>query len=134
MPRLCLAFDTSSSITAVALLEEQMLLAEEPHASQDKHAQTLLPRIQACLSQAGRELKDVDVFAVGIGPGSFTGVRVGLATAKGFVLATKKPIRGVVSLSALCRAASAHLGASARGALVAPALDAWKGEVFAALY
>jgi tRNA threonylcarbamoyladenosine biosynthesis protein TsaB len=134
MPRLCLAFDTSSSLTAVALLEDGKLLAQEAEPSQDKHAQTLLPRIQICLSRAGRALADVDLFAVGIGPGSFTGVRVGLATAKGFVLATQKPLRGVVSLAALSRAALAHLNAPTSAPLIAPVLDAFKGEVFAALY
>ncbi|HKU39992.1 MAG TPA: tRNA (adenosine(37)-N6)-threonylcarbamoyltransferase complex dimerization subunit type 1 TsaB [Polyangiales bacterium] len=127
-----LAFDTSASVTAVALLEDARVLAEDSTPSDERHAESLLPRVQHCLSQAAVALRDIDVFAVGIGPGSFTGVRVGVATAKGLALATGKPVRGVVSLAAL--AWSARELAPAADVLVAPILEAYKGEVFAALY
>lgn len=127
-----LAFDTSADVTAVAVLADDEVLAEDSAASAERHAETLLPRIEQCLSAAKLTLADIDVFAVGIGPGSFTGVRVGVATAKGLALATGKPIRGVVSLAAL--AVSALECEPADELLVAPILEAYKGEVFAALY
>jgi tRNA threonylcarbamoyladenosine biosynthesis protein TsaB len=127
-----LAFDTSSNVTAVALVEDARVLVEDSSTSEERHAESLLPRIEHCLAAAGLALRDVDVFAVGIGPGSFTGVRVGVATAKGLALATGKPLRGVVSLAAL--AASVLPLAHEPEALVAPILEAYKGEVFAALY
>lgn len=127
-----LAFDTSGNVTAVAVLDGDRVLIEDSAASQERHAETLLPRIQQCLASAGLSLQQIDVFAVGVGPGSFTGVRVGVATAKGLALATGKPLRGVVSLSAL--AGSALDSVKADEVLVAPILEAYKGEVFAALY
>jgi tRNA threonylcarbamoyladenosine biosynthesis protein TsaB len=127
-----LAFDTSSSVTAVALLEDTRVLVEDSAASEERHAESLLPRIEHCLAISGLALRDIDVFAVGIGPGSFTGVRVGVATAKGLALATGKPVRGVMSLAAL--AASVLELTQQPEILVAPILEAYKGEVFAALY
>ena len=127
-----LAFDTSGDVTAVAVLDGDRVLVEDSAASQERHAETLLPRIEQCLARAGLSLREIDVFAVGIGPGSFTGVRVGVATAKGLALATGKPLRGVVSLSALAGGARESLQCDA--VLVAPILEAYKGEVFAALY
>jgi tRNA threonylcarbamoyladenosine biosynthesis protein TsaB len=127
-----LAFDTSADVTAVAVLEDDRVLVEDSAASAERHAETLLPRIEQCLERAGIALSEIDVFAVGIGPGSFTGVRVGVATAKGLALATGKPLRGVVSLAAL--AGSALECDPQPELLVAPILDAYKGEVFAALY
>jgi tRNA threonylcarbamoyladenosine biosynthesis protein TsaB len=127
-----LAFDTSASATAVAVMHGDVLLAEDISPAEERHAETLLPRIQQCLERSGLALAEIDLFAVGIGPGSFTGVRVGVATAKGLALATGKPVRGVVSLAALAASAFAH--APTDEAYVVPILDAYKGEVFAALY
>ncbi len=128
MPRGVLAFDTSTALTCVAVARDGQLLAQASEPVAERHAQTLLPRVQQCLAEAGMALSDIDLFVVGVGPGSFTGVRVGLATAKGFALATGKPLRGVESLALLARPALAE------PRLVAPLLDAHKGEVFAALY
>jgi tRNA threonylcarbamoyladenosine biosynthesis protein TsaB len=123
-----LAFDTSASVTSVAICEGSQLLVEDDSAGSDRHAEILLPKVQRCLADAGLRLADIDLFAVGIGPGSFTGVRVGVATAKGFGLGLQRPVAGVVSLAALAA------GAQAEGEWLAPVLDAFKGEVFAALY
>ena len=127
-----LAFDTSADVTAVAVLDAEAVVVEDCTPTAERHAETLLPRIEQCLARAGVALADIDVFAVGIGPGSFTGVRVGVATAKGLALATGKPLRGVVSLAAL--AGSLLEREPGTELLVAPILDAFKGEVFAALY
>jgi tRNA threonylcarbamoyladenosine biosynthesis protein TsaB len=132
-PSVVLAFDTSADVTAVALLRDGRVLAQAAEPSAERHAQLLLPRVSACLAAAGLALADVELFAVGIGPGSFTGVRVGLATAKGFGLASGKPVCGVSSLRALARAVF-DAAAAPRKACVMPLLDAHKGEVFAAAY
>jgi tRNA threonylcarbamoyladenosine biosynthesis protein TsaB len=132
-----LAFDTSATVTSVAVCDGSRVLAEDDSVSGDRHAELLLPRVERCLAQSGLTLGDIDLIGVGIGPGSFTGVRVGVATAKGFGLSLQKPVCGVVSLTALAEAAA---GAAVRAALVrdgewlAPLLDAFKGEVFGALY
>jgi tRNA threonylcarbamoyladenosine biosynthesis protein TsaB len=127
-----LAFDTSADVTAVAVLDGDEVTIEDSERTAERHAEMLLPRIEQCLARAGVALAEIDVIAVGIGPGSFTGVRVGVATAKGLALATGKPLRGVVSLAAL--AGSVLEREPGTEVLVAPILDAFKGEVFAALY
>lgn len=128
-----LAFDTSTDVTAVAVTRDAQVLAEAHEPSTKRHAELLLSRVQDCLARAGLALADIDLFAVGLGPGSFTGVRVGVATAKGFGLGTGKPVCGVSSLATLAHAAF-NSGAVASDSLCAPLLDAHKGEVFAALY
>ena len=125
-----LAFDTSTDLTTVALCEGENVLVEDDSASELRHAELLLPRIQRCLATAGAALSSVDLIGVGVGPGSFTGVRVGLATAKGLGLALNKPVAPVVSLHALAQQAMAR----ARARAIGPCQDAFKGELFAALY
>jgi tRNA threonylcarbamoyladenosine biosynthesis protein TsaB len=80
------------------------------------------------LTHAGVKLAELDLLAVGIGPGSFTGVRIGVATAKGLALAEGKPLVGVTSLRALARGMGHGAG------LAVPVLDAHKGEVYCAAY
>ena len=93
-----LAFDTSTDLTTVALCDGDRVLAEDDSRSDARHAELLLPRIQSVLAAAGASLASIELIGVGAGPGSFTGVRVGLATAKGLGLALKKPVAPVVSL------------------------------------
>jgi tRNA threonylcarbamoyladenosine biosynthesis protein TsaB len=123
-----LAFDTSGTATSVAVCDGARVLAEDEAADGARHAEILLPRVERCLAQSGLTLSDIDLLGVGIGPGSFTGVRVGVATAKGLGLSLQKPVCGVISLAALAVAAAGH------GEWLAPLLDAFKGEVFGALY
>ncbi len=124
-----LAFDTCTPTASVAVVDGEVTLAEINASVEARHGETLLPRIEKVLERAGLDLASLDLLAVGIGPGSFTGVRVGLATAKGLALASGKPLRGVVSLRTMARGA---YGADVP--LVAPVLDAYKGEVYSALY
>jgi len=83
------------------------------------------------LAANGRTLADVDGWAAGIGPGSFTGLRIGLATLKGLAYAQRRPIAGASSLAAMALAAVPAAGA---GAILVPLLDAKKGEVYAGFY
>jgi len=123
-----LALDTSSPTTAVAIVDGQRVLAEDDSASEERHGAVLLPRIEAQLHAAGLPLQALELIAVGLGPGSFTGLRVGVATAKGLALATSLPVRGVSTLEALALPLLEH----AERALVV--LDAGRDELYAAAY
>ena len=128
-----LALETSSSVSAVALADGERVIAEDDTPSETKHGETLLPRIRALLDEAGWSLQQLELIATGVGPGSFTGLRVGLATAKGLALATGVPIRGVSSLRVLARGAAAA-GNAQPGQRLLTWLDAYRGEVFGAVY
>jgi tRNA threonylcarbamoyladenosine biosynthesis protein TsaB len=123
-----LAFDTSSDPTAVAVADDDRVLAQDDSPQGDRHGEVLLPRIEAQLRAAGVALSEIDLIGVGLGPGSFTGLRVGVATAKGLALATAIPICGVSSLEVLAR------GVLDAAELAAVVLDAGRGELYAAVY
>jgi tRNA threonylcarbamoyladenosine biosynthesis protein TsaB len=91
-----------------------------------KHGAILLPLVASALEHAALDRRAIELVAVGLGPGSFTGTRIGVATAKGLSLALDRPLMGVCSLRAIARAAP--------GSWVVAATDAYKGEVYAALY
>jgi tRNA threonylcarbamoyladenosine biosynthesis protein TsaB len=112
---LILAFDTATDVATSALVDDGEVLGERA-----SRAQTLLEDVDALLRQGGARPSDVDGLAVGVGPGSFTGVRVGLATARGLALALGVPAAGVSTLAALA--------AGAPGAT--PVIDARRREVF----
>src|SRR4051812_30240035 len=98
---LTLAFDTATQVATSALVDDGELLGER-----SSRAQTLLEDVDALLRQAGAHPRDVDVLAVGIGPGSFTGVRIGLAVARGLALALDVGGAGVSTLDALAAGAT----------------------------
>jgi tRNA threonylcarbamoyl adenosine modification protein YeaZ len=112
---LTLAFDTATEVATSALVDEGEVLGERM-----SRAQTLLEDVDALLRQGGAHPRDIDALAVGIGPGSFTGVRIGLAAARGLALALDLRGAGVSTLDALA--------AGAPGAL--PVVDARRREVF----
>jgi tRNA threonylcarbamoyladenosine biosynthesis protein TsaB len=115
---LTLAFDTATAVATSALVDGDEVLGERI-----SRAQTLLEDVDALLRQAGSHPPDLDRLAVGIGPGSFTGVRIGLAVARGLALSLDLPGSGVSTLDALA--------AGAPGAL--PVVDAKRREVFTLL-
>ena len=112
---LILAFDTATAVAASALVDDGEVLGER-----FSRAVTLLEDVDALLRQAGAHPSDLDRLAVGIGPGSFTGTRIGLAVGRGLALARDLPTAGVSTLAALA--------AGADGAV--PVIDARRGEVF----
>lgn len=123
-----LAVDTASKVAGAALIEGPRILAESWLNTGKTHSQRFLPMVQDLLKNADVSLQEVDGFAVTVGPGSFTGLRIGIATVKGFYQAVKKPIACVVTLDALAR------NLLGTGGLICPIMDARKNEVYSALY
>jgi tRNA threonylcarbamoyladenosine biosynthesis protein TsaB len=122
------AIDTSSPLGTIALFEGGALVAEDAQRVSNAHGESLLPMVSALFARVGWSARDVARWGIGVGPGSFTGVRIGLATVKGIVLATGAEIVGVTSLDALAEGAEADAGVDADG--VASVLFAMKGELF----
>jgi tRNA threonylcarbamoyladenosine biosynthesis protein TsaB len=125
---LLLGLDTSTSCGSIALVDSDKLLAEWSLNVGRTHAARLLPGIRHLLGEAGIKIGQLDGFAVTVGPGSFTGLRIALTTAKTLALVTGKPLAGIPTLDVLVENAPFLQG------LVCAALDARKGEIFAAVY
>jgi tRNA threonylcarbamoyladenosine biosynthesis protein TsaB len=123
-----LAIESATPFASVAVLRGGRLLAELTTTGARPHSERLLPGVDRVLASAGMGLAEVGAFAVSIGPGSFTGLRVGVATVKGLAFGDGRPVAAVPTLAALA--------ASATGSPhpVVACLDARRGEVYAALY
>lgn len=123
-----LAIDTSTTSGGIALLEDDQLIAELTTCTQKTHAERLLPLIKALLGGIDTKIEDVDGFALTTGPGSFTGLRIGLATIKGLAWSLNKPVVGVSTLEALA------MNIPYSDKPVCPMLDARKKEVYTGIY
>ena len=123
-----LAVDTSAVSCSVAVIQNRTVRAERTVAFGQSHNRHLMPLVQNTLAMAGVGLGDLDLLAVTRGPGSFTGVRIGLATVQGLALASGKPVVAVSSLEALAFQAADNDGP------VAALIDARRGEVYQAVY
>lgn len=123
-----LVLDTSTFVGTVAVVNDGELLAEWSASVRASHGETLLPQVARVLELSGLSLNDIELFGVGIGPGSFTGVRIGVATAKGLALAQRRPLVGITSLRTIARGMPSGRGLSV------PVIDAHKGEVYCAGY
>ncbi len=123
-----LGIDTSSLVASVALVTEETVTAEYTVNYKKTHSQTLLPMIDAMADMLDMDLRTIDAIAVCSGPGSFTGLRIGAATAKGFGLAWKKPLVPVPTLEAMAY----NLWGS--GEMLCPMLDARRNQVYTGLY
>jgi len=124
-----LGIETSGDVTGVALVDEKGVLAELSFRHAMQLSRFLLPRTQEVLALAGCTAQDLDGIAVSIGPGSFTGLRIGVTTAKTLAYAAEVPVIGVPTLEALALETPAPAGA-----LVAALMSASSTDVFAALY
>ena len=124
-----LAADTSTTSNSVALCRDTIVLAEATVQGGRRHSERLIPTIDWLLGETGLGLSDIDLLAVSIGPGSFTGLRIGAATWKGLALANHLPLIGVPTLDAMTR-----LSAFPPSGYLAVVLDARMKEVFAAVY
>jgi tRNA threonylcarbamoyladenosine biosynthesis protein TsaB len=123
-----LAIDTASFPASAAILEDNVILGEYVIRNQRKHSQNIMPMTERLFDDLGMDIGDIDVFAVTIGPGSFTGLRIGISTVRAFAQATGKPMVGVNTLEALAY----NFAGSDR--IVIPMLDARRDEVFTAAY
>lgn len=136
-----LGIDTSTNHGSVAIAEDGRLLSESLLPFDSSYSKTLINSLDGLLEKCKIGINDIDGFAVSIGPGSFTGLRIGLATCKGFHLATGKPIIPVGTLDAITESFfpdSGFLNSSLltphSELLLCPIIDAKKGEVYASLY
>lgn len=134
------ALDTATPVLSCALVELRdggvEVLAtrtDRPTGPGPGHGIRLPGALTDLLSAMGRRVTDVEGFAIGLGPGSFTGLRIGLATWKGLAYANRRPVAGASSLAAMALEAAAALPGDG-DALLVPLLDARKGEVYAGFY
>lgn len=125
---LILAFETSAKAGSVALMDEKKLLGESYQNTGLTHSQTLLAMGEDLLKSCGYTARDVTAVAVAAGPGSFTGVRIGVAAAKGFAWARELPCCGVSTLEAMA------LNFGAWDGYVCPVMDARRSQVYNALF
>jgi tRNA threonylcarbamoyladenosine biosynthesis protein TsaB len=123
-----LAVDTATNSCSVAIVDQASLAAEFTLNRKETHSKHLMEMINTILKISGCRLSDVDGFAVTRGPGSFTGLRIGISTIKGLAAASGKPIVGVSSLEALA------VQVSLSPDLICPLIDARKGEVYFSRY
>ena len=125
---LILAFETSAKAASVALHDGEKLLGESYQNTGLTHSQTLMVMAEDLLKAAGKTAADVTAVAVAEGPGSFTGVRIGVAAAKGFAWGAEIPCYGVSTLEAMAASLSAYQGT------VCPVMDARRSQVYNALF
>lgn len=123
-----LAVESASRTASAAFLSEDGLLGEFTLNNHKTHSETLLPMVDAMLSAAGTGIEEIDAVAVSAGPGSFTGLRIGISLAKGLAFALGKPVVAVPTLDA------AAYGFEGSVALLCPLMDARRGEVYAGIY
>jgi tRNA threonylcarbamoyladenosine biosynthesis protein TsaB len=124
-----LAIETSTSLASVALVEAGKLVLLRSHVRPKQSAERLLPMIAEILAEAGWQRADIERLGVSLGPGSFVGLRVGIACAQGLALGLGVPLVGVTSLRAMAR-----LVPDSIPGLRCPLLDARRREVFAGAY
>lgn len=144
-----LGIDTATRTASVGLLDGDRQIAERRLPGARTLAATILPLVQDTLAAASCQVDALDLIAVSVGPGSFTGLRIGLSVAKGLALSTRRPVIGVPTLEALANAAldrggdhrSDEVGyepaigaAGGRRGIICPVLDARRGEVYGALF
>lgn len=125
---LILAFETSAKACSVAVLQDGVLLGESYQNTGLTHSQTLMPMAETLLAHCGYSPNDIEAVAVAAGPGSFTGIRIGVAAAKGFAWGKELPCYGVSTLEAMALHLGIHQG------YILPVMDARRSQVYTALF
>ncbi|MCI8554532.1 MAG: tRNA (adenosine(37)-N6)-threonylcarbamoyltransferase complex dimerization subunit type 1 TsaB [Clostridiales bacterium] len=127
-----LALDTSAGPASCAVSEEGQIVASAAVNVRLTHSQTLMPMVEGMLKNAGLTLEDIDLMAVSVGPGSFTGIRIGVSALKGLAFPRTTPCAGVSTLAAIAR----NLEGTAIGeeSIVCPVMDARCCQVYTALF
>jgi tRNA threonylcarbamoyladenosine biosynthesis protein TsaB len=123
-----LGLDTATWCTSLGIIDDDEVVAEYALHREEALSARLLPAIQTLLAEARLDLHEIDGIAVSLGPGSFTGLRVGLSTVKGLALATERPVAGIPTLDALA------YNLPFTPYQICPLLDARKGQIYTALY
>ena len=122
--------DTSGPVCGAAVMDGDKVLSEMTCQNRNTHSVSLMPMVENCLERAGLALGDMDALGVVTGPGSFTGIRIGVATVKALAHGSGKPCIGVDALEALAFGAGGGLWKG----LILPLQDARAGQVYAALF
>lgn len=123
-----LAVDTATLCASGAIAENGKILVELNLQYGKTHSEKIVPMIKTMLDMTGMDAADIDLYAASVGPGSFTGLRIGVVTVKGFAYAHKKPVCGIMTLDALAYSMPDFKG------IISPMLDARNNQVFTALY
>ncbi len=123
-----LAVDTSTNVASAAILEDQVIIGEYNCNRGKTHSQRLMPMVQHLMETTGLSVNDIDAFSASIGPGSFTGLRIGVTTIKAMAFAAEKPVISVHTLDALAY----NLPFTEN--LICPMIDARNNQVFTAIY
>ena len=123
-----LALDSSGLVATVAILEDEQMIAEYTVNYKKTHSQTLLPMLDEIVKMTEFDLSSIDAIAVAGGPGSFTGLRIGAATAKGLGLALNKPLIHIPTVDGMAYGLFGYSG------LICPIMDARRNQVYTGLY
>lgn len=122
-----LAIDTSTMVSSVAVIEDNILMGEISLKQEMTHSENLVPMVAEVLKNIQIDISEIDLYAVAVGPGSFTGLRIGLATIKGFAHLFDKPVIGVSTLEGLAYNLMGN-------GIIVPMLDARRERVYAGVY
>lgn len=122
-----LALDTSTMISSCAVLDEEQVLGEYSVNQNETHSENLVPMIKEVLENLDLKVEDIDLYGVAIGPGSFTGLRIGVATVKALAHVFDKPVVGVSTLEALAYNLPNHK-------IIVPMIDARRDRVYTGIY
>lgn len=129
-----LAIDTSTKYLSVAVADSDKILAEHTKLAERNHAPLIVKTVDALLRKVKLSLRDIGCFALGIGPGSFTGLRIGVAAVKGFAFAAAKPVASVPSYDAIAHNILAQKKTEVDGKEIIIIGDAKKDKIYAAVY
>jgi len=122
------ALDTSSKVATIGILEDEKVLLENTLNDKKTHSENLMPMIEAAFKSVDLAPEDIDVFGVTLGPGAFTGIRIGISTIKGMAEALGKPVVGLSALEVLAG------GIPPTDRIICPILDAQRNQVYAGLF
>ena len=123
-----LALETSTLTGSVVLVDDSKVIAETTLSVSVQHSERLMPAIEELLKNSTTDISEIDLFAVSQGPGSFTGLRIGIAAAQGLALSQNKPIVGISTLEALAMNGFFFSG------VIVPLLNAFRGDVYRGIY
>lgn len=123
-----LALDSTAEVCTVAVCEDKKLISEITVNTGNTHSETLLPAVEQALKLAELTINDIDLYACSVGPGSFTGVRIGVATIKGLAYGKNKPCVAVSTLQALA------MNLSGVNGIICPVMNARRNQVYNALF